>query len=87
MKALMVEDVLLCYPDHNLPFHNYTDASDSQLGSVILQNDVPVAYNSFKLSSTQQNYTIIEKELLSAVETLRTLLNVIGCSDSYLYRS
>jgi RNase H-like domain found in reverse transcriptase len=36
IKAFMVKDVLCHYPDHNLPFHIYTDASDYQLGSVIL---------------------------------------------------
>jgi RNase H-like domain found in reverse transcriptase len=64
MKALMVEDVLLRYPDHNLPFHICTDVSDCQLGSVILQQDKHVAFYSCKLSLSQQNYATIEKELL-----------------------
>jgi hypothetical protein len=69
-KALLAADVPLRYPDPNLPYHIYTDTSDLQLGSVIMQQDIPVAFFFRKLTDVQTRYSTIEKELLSIYETL-----------------
>jgi hypothetical protein len=77
IRTSIAKDVLLRYPDHNLPFVIETDASDFQLGSVIKQEGMPVAFFSRKLSPAELNYTTMEKELLSIKETLRTFRNML----------
>ena len=86
IKAILSSDMLLRYPDHNKPFHVYTDASDLQLGAIIIQDDRPVAFYSRKLNAVQHNYTTMEEELLSVVETLKEFCTMLfGCRELHMW--
>jgi RNase H-like domain found in reverse transcriptase len=86
MKAVMAKDAFLRYPDHNKPFHIYCDASDLQLGAVIMQENAPIPFYSCKLNNAQKNYTVGEKELLYAVATLKEYQTMLyGCPNIYVY--
>ena len=77
IKNLMARQILLTYPDFSIPFHIFTDASAYQLGAVLTQKDLPIAFYSRKLNTAQRNYTIMEKELLSIVESVENFRNIL----------
>jgi hypothetical protein len=64
-------EVVLYYPDFNKPvlFHLYSDASDHQLGAIIMHDKNPLDFYSRKLNTAQKRYTTIEREMLSVFET------------------
>ena len=56
-KALITIDTMSAYPDNNKNYDIYTDASDYQLGAVLMQEGRSVDYYSKKLNGAQMNYT------------------------------
>eukprot|EP00957_Ditylum_brightwellii_P048969 3715684-Ditylum_brightwellii.AAC.1 len=59
-NKIISQEVLLAYPDFNIPFEIHMDASDTQLGVIISQQGMPVAFYSHKLNSAQRNYMTTE---------------------------
>jgi hypothetical protein len=71
LKHLLTEAPLLRTPDESKTYRVVTDAFDIGLGGVLLQEGHPIAYESCKLKSTEQNYTTTEREMLAVVHALR----------------
>ena len=84
-KRLILEDVLLRFPDHSVPFEIYTDASNVQIGATIKQRNLPVAYFSKKLMATQRCYSTIEQEMLTIVEVLKECNNFLLGANISIY--
>ena len=86
VKAAITKDVVLAYPDYTKVFEVYTDASSTQLGAVITQENRPIAFFSRKLSSTQQKYSVTEIELLAIVETLKEFKGMLWGQPIKIYK-
>ena len=77
VKHMVAQEAILAYPDFSQEFHIYADASDYQLGGVIMQNDRPLAFYTRKLNKAQAKYPTGEQELLSIVETIKSFDNIL----------
>ena len=76
-KRMIQKETMLVYPRFGETFHAFADASDTQLGGAIMQNNRLLAFYTRKLNQAQQNFTMGEKELLSLVETLKSFKNIL----------
>jgi hypothetical protein len=80
---MLSKEVLLAFPVSDpppvsdKPFTIHTDASHRKLGSVVSQDDHPIAFYSRKLNDAQTRYTTTERELLSIVETLKEFMMIL----------
>jgi hypothetical protein len=61
------------------------DASATQLGAVIAQDNRPIAFFSRTQSKMQQKYSVTEIELLAIVETLKEFKGMLSVQDIKVY--
>ncbi len=80
IKATIVREVVLAYPDYSKVFKIYTNASSKQLGVVITQENRPIVFFSWKLSTMQCKYSVTKIELLAIVETSKSLRGCYGAN-------
>ncbi|GJT27071.1 reverse transcriptase domain-containing protein [Tanacetum coccineum] len=71
LKEKLTNAPIMVSPNWSLPFELMCDASDFVVGAVLGQHEekqfLPIHFASKTLNSTQQNYTVTEKELLTVV--------------------
>ena len=83
IMAIVLESIMLAFPEINQPFILYTPARNTQLGSHLAQvhqnttEEKTIATLSWKLNSAQLNYPIMEKELLDIMESIKNFHNII----------
>lgn len=70
-KELLTNAPILAYPDFEKQFKLTCDASNVAIGSVLTQSNRPIAYYSRTLNSAEKNYSTIEKELLSILDSTK----------------
>ena len=85
VKNMIAQDAMLVHPNFNKPFVVQTDASKEQIGGVVSQDDKPIGFFSRKLSKAQLKYTVMEKELLGIVETLKYFRNILLGNKVIIY--
>lgn len=68
LKRALCENTVLQLPDMDRPFVVRTDASDTGIAGVLLQDDRPISYFGRTLSSAERNYSTTELEGLAVAE-------------------
>ncbi|CAF4891520.1 unnamed protein product [Pieris macdunnoughi] len=76
LKESITKAPVLTYYDQNKPITLSVDSSKDAMGAVICHDKHPIAYASASLSSCQQSYSQIEKELLAIL---------FGCTKFHQY--
>ena len=74
LKTRFTTAPILAYPDNNCQFRLETDASDFATGAVlsILKDNKwhPITFSSYAMSPEEQNYLVVDKEMLSVIRAL-----------------
>ena len=70
LKHALTSAPVLKLPDPGLEFSVVSDASSVGVGAVLMQSDLPVAYEGRKLTDTELKWATVEQEMLGVVYAL-----------------
>ena len=84
LKKAITEAPVLAFPDQELPFKLYADASAEAIGAVLTQvqngEEHPIAYYSRALNTSEMNYSNTDRECLACLAALRHFYAILyGC--------
>ncbi len=79
LKGILVKAQVLKLSDFDKDFEIHFDASDFVIGEVLVQEGRPVAFESKKLSETEQKWPTHEKEMWAIIHCFKT------CGWSYIF--
>jgi hypothetical protein len=85
VKAKITRELVLAYPDYSKVFEIYTNALSKQLGAIVTQENRPIVFFSWKLSTTQCKYSVTKIELLAIVKTLKEFKAMLWCQSIKVY--
>lgn len=90
LKELLLNCVVLQFPDPKKPYKLYTDASDYSMGAILVQEDAngiarPVHLISGRFNSAQLNYPTVEKEAYALIFALVKLRPYLYGADVKIY--
>ena len=75
LKEALCKEPILRHPDFTKPFEVHCDSSDRAIGASLMQLDgdisYPVSYFSRKISGSELNYSVTEKEALALIESIK----------------
>ncbi|KAG0435662.1 Retrovirus-related Pol polyprotein from transposon [Dictyocoela muelleri] len=75
----------LNFPDLENPFSLYTDASDRAIGAFLKQDKYTIAHYSHKLTKSERNYSVIEKEALGIIKATTYFRSMIVNKKVVIY--
>ena len=90
LKTSLISITYLTIPNPNVPFRIFTDASDSAIGAVLVQeaeNDTYdfIAFSSKSLNDTQQRWAVGEREMFAIVWACETYERYIKGRTTIVY--
>ena len=89
LKCKLIEAPILAYPDVNLPYKLYTDASNTAVGAMLTQvfpeGERAIQYLSHQLSDSQAKWPVIEREGYSIIYAITKLRHFLLGSEFTVY--